>query len=566
MTPKLTMTSKPMIAPKPMMPPSRVLAPTFRNNLPAALLAAAIAVLATPWFLHAQPADTITRNPNAVQLRAVWQKYGTRDNQYVGYGIGGIPDINGDSIAEFSVNTADGLMIYDGSRGVLSDSPSAVLQIGQPDSKRVVTGNFWGTGHTAIAGIRGEEEVINGTTFYHTLVYVYRTDVGHVDTMPASILDPRRMTPRTRMANPIDIVGADLDGDGTDEMILLTGGVDRAGVNLRKFEVWIYKGGPNFQLDSPTVIIRGEHEREGATALYIGHWDDDQYLDMAVATDSIDPGPKKLKFFFGGPGSPWNWTVPDRSVVFGGAVVLDADGDGMLDISVVRPEWRVGLFRSGSGKSIRTRSLTPEDLDGTYYQQGYHNPARLGYLADSLRHYEMLAIFQTGGGGGPVFLGLGGGPNGPDHTYDVYSNAAIFALLEPIADVTGDGWNDLLGSYPQDNFNRGVAAVFAGGPYIPRDSTADVEEIAVAGRERAFSVWPNPMCDALHIAWRGDLRRFPARFVVHDMAGREVARGDVEPWRGEALWQAGARASGAYLLTVFDSNNQLIISIPVIKQ
>jgi hypothetical protein len=50
------------------------------------------------------------------------------------------------------------------------------------------------------------------------------------------------------------------------------------------------------------------------------------------------------------------------------------------------------------------------------------------------------------------------------------------------------------------------------------------------------------------------------------MAGREVARGDVEPWRGEALWQAGARASGAYLLSVFDSNNQLITSIPVIKQ
>jgi hypothetical protein len=57
--------------------------------------------------------------------------------------------------------------------------------------------------------------------------------------------------------------------------------------------------------------------------------------------------------------------------------------------------------------------------------------------------------------------------------------------------------------------------------------------------------------DELHIAWRGDLKRMPARFVVHDMLGTEVASGEVQPWRGEALWRCAEIPSGVYMVSIF---------------
>jgi hypothetical protein len=92
-----------------------------------------------------------------------------------------------------------------------------------------------------------------------------------------------------------------------------------------------------------------------------------------------------------------------------------------------------------------------------------------------------------------------------------------------------------------------------------------VEVVAGEGHGDAVSVWPNPLSEDLHIAWRGDLRRMPHRFAVHDMAGREVARGEVESWRGEALWHCAGVASGAYVLSVYDARGVLITSARLIK-
>jgi hypothetical protein len=138
-----------------------------------------------------------------------------------------------------------------------------------------------------------------------------------------------------------------------------------------------------------------------------------------------------------------------------------------------------------------------------------------------------------------------------------------------IPDVTGDGWDDLLAANPEYGAftPAGIAIILAGGPYIPRDSTwLGVRDIAAEGKHDALSLWPNPVRDELNIAWRGDLKRMPSRFVVHDLLGRLIASGTVDAGRGAALWRCADVAVGCYLLSIFDATNTLLSSTEVIKQ
>ncbi|HVZ40173.1 MAG TPA: T9SS type A sorting domain-containing protein [Candidatus Kapabacteria bacterium] len=409
---------------------------------------------------------------------------------------------------------------------------------------------------------------------YSDVVYLYRSEGGFIDTVHPVIVDPRRMTPATRISSTVDVIGADLDGDGADELIVVNGGIVRGTVKSLQYEVWIYKGGPGFQLDTPTVIIRDNGKRSEATGLVAGRWDGDQYLDIAVSGIDYDSVGRKigqrLKFWFGNAGSPWNWTTPDRGVVLDNQFItaLDCDGDGVLDLAMPPIDsFRVRLFRSGNGKSWRTRTLAYDDIDATYYRKGYASVNRLGYLSDSLKHFEMLGIGGADGNGPTTVLGLNGGTNGPDHQYDAYeASGEEFSVDAPIQDVTGDGWNDWMIGYSERGFHAGFAAIYAGGPYIPRDSTSGVEDVAVAGVRTAISVWPNPAHDELHMAWRGDLHRMPSRFTAHDMLGRLVAEGRVEPWRGEALWNCSGRPAGVYVLSIYSDDNSLLATTRIIKQ
>jgi len=65
---------------------------------------------------------------------------------------------------------------------------------------------------------------------------------------------------------------------------------------------------------------------------------------------------------------------------------------------------------------------------------------------------------------------------------------------------------------------------------------------------------------------RGTLKRMPARLEVHDMAGRLVTSGPVQPWRGSALWRCASVPSGAYLLTVLDSDGAPVSTATILKQ
>jgi hypothetical protein len=339
---------------------------------------------------------------------------------------------------------------------------------------------------------------------------------------------------------------------------MMFGGRYSNGELSRKPEVWIYRGGPEFQVDSPTVVLRDSEENDAAGyQMHIGRFDNDERPDLVMGFKAQGSG-SKLNLFFRSDGSPWNWSQPDRVVAMGGVTSLDCDGDGMLDIATGGFGNYVAVFLSGSGKDIRTRSLDNNDADLRYAP--YASPLALGYLSDSSRRYQMLGILGDG-----LKRGFSGGPGGPDPFWVTYSGE-LWGGYQAIGDVTGDGWTELMTGISTVNFDAGIAVIYAGGPYIPRDPSLGVRAIAGEGHADALSVWPNPVTTELHIAWRGDLKRMPRLFAVYDLAGKLIAQGDVESWRGEALWQCADAPADVYILSISDYRGEVIATTRVIKQ
>jgi hypothetical protein len=286
-----------------------------------------------------------------------------------------------------------------------------------------------------------------------------------------------------------------------------------------------------------------------------------------------------LRFYWSDENSPWSWAErqPDRDIpIVEGTIGLsyylhnptpyleDYDGDGVGDLDgseFVEGIDGVRVYLS-SRKNARTRSFTLDDADIYYPDQfrGY----TIGPLNDSLGKHDMLAL---------VYRYVSGSASGPDFDYEAYYSPDGLDEYSrgrgmPVGDVTGDGWPDIADGHEMEGpaVNTGVAMVLAGGPYIPFDDPSMVvEEYPVAGESTGLYLWPNPVDDELHIAWKGNLRTMPSRFEIHDMNGELVVEGEVEAYRGEALWRCAGVAAGAYLLTAYDKENNRIADARIIK-
>ncbi|MEP7220984.1 MAG: hypothetical protein ABI876_18810, partial [Bacteroidota bacterium] len=282
--------------------------------------------------LHAQ-ISTITKNPKATLLHRLWLM-GDKTGQgaLVGYGGGGLGDIFGTGRNAWAVcvgKTGDWQVFTYDSSATINPPPVASFYGG---FRHPVVGDFYGTGHNVIGFVSGTVDSANNR---YPLIKLYRTDSNRIDSIPSAVIDMQKTTGIRSF--PKEIIGRDLDGDGADELLLYFSGTLSAEKIDYDGQIWIYRGGPNFQVDSPTVILR-DPERyggDGYQRLYIGRIDSDNHIDLMTTSDYAG-GVQKQKIWWGRDGSPWNWTTPDTTLTFGDfwMAALDCDGDGILDWAI----------------------------------------------------------------------------------------------------------------------------------------------------------------------------------------------------------------------------------------
>lgn len=537
--------------------------------------------------------NEIVRSDSAQLLRKVWMQRGSvAGGDRVGEGAGSVGDINGDSIMDLAwyFGRTGQWWIHLGSDEGISTAPYQVFDGLGANPKHPLWGNFYGDGSLHVMFPDGY--IADSEKGWVSAEYpLFSVQGDTISQIPRAVLQPTRTAWPDMTGTPQFYFAVDLNKDGNDELVAVVSVLTRARVRDTRAEVWIFAGGPEFSLDRPTVVLKDDQENDGTLYAAVGDLDGDSYPEIIIGGIYKEAPRNQLKFWRGASSitslsaSPnrtldldaTELTLPPTSPVF-----LDVDGDSALDIvgnrlpDVSSDRWQINLYSSRSGRSVWDRTFSEGDAQRIYRTTGLYAGGSLGYINDSGRRYAMLGLFGPGGSGGAGVYGLSGGADGPNSTYDGYYSAAddgmiagsVFGVGGPVGDATGDGWDDYLTGNPQwYGQDQGIVLLLSGGPYIPTDDpTVSVREAPVAGEAVGLSLWPNPVVEELHIAWKGNLRKMPDRLVVYDAAGRLVVEGEVEGWRGSAIWRCGSVASGTYLLVVFDETGEVIATARVVKE
>ncbi|MCB0714143.1 MAG: T9SS type A sorting domain-containing protein [Ignavibacteriae bacterium] len=543
--------------------------------------------------------NEIVPNPNAVLLRNVWMVQGQPGDR-VGEGVGSVGDINNDSIGDFAWyqrSTHQWTVQLGGE--TIATTPYQLIDSLGTIPPQPVTGNFFGDGIRAV-GFSGFFHV-DSSGPRRKLFMRYRVFIVHADTIDTKgglTFAPDQTWQLGLETTHTTALAADMDQDGDDELIIVVPGTQFDQSVDKRAEIWIFEGGSSFQLDSPSVVLKDTEENFTYFNATIGKLNNDPYPDILIAGDYTDgppdtdgpPGnrPVRMKFWWGNQNVHNLPTQPERTVQFSDPdyphisfvrpflPLFDTDGDSIQEFLLPAADGNWYFYdMSAEGKSSQTRDFTLADADATY--QGFNIVYKVGYLNDSLRRYEMIG--RTGGvgvGGDAQLVLMSGGKKGANLTYDGYYSASddgiksgnVFGVGATIPNCTGSGWDCYATANPSwGGNNEGIVILLEGGAYIPNDdSTLSVEEVATQEHHAAFHIWPNPVIDELHVAWRGDLKNPPSLLVVYDINGREVVSGAVEPWRGEALWKCHDVSAGTYLLIIYDTNGTMIASTTIIKQ
>lgn len=553
------------------------------------LLGVLVALVISPIRMTAQ--NELVPAPNAVQLRRIWTQQGRplRADEY-GYNVWGGTDLTGDGIADFAVyrNTDNTWLFYAG-----GNPPDTVpfLIIDSVGSVPPYCADFFDDGSLLMLLRDGSARVVDGLTRYYDRVRLFEVRPEGLASEPTTTYDHGAQEPPVeRFLREFFVL--DVNNDSVEDLAVSLGGLrtgDTRESDLTR-QIWFYLGGPEFGIDTPTVIIRdtSEYGTPDNWEVRFGDFDGDGRTDM-VCGGSYPTGGPMLRFWWGDENSPGSWSTRpadrDLQLVDGVTGIRDVqrlgffrlDGDDIPDLVGYTGGEAAGTYVYLSTRgNPRTRAFSVEQADVQYPHIGF-STTPMGYLNDDRHRYEMLPL---GGSVEPnqiARLAVSGSVYGPDHDYEAWyapgldglANEFIFQRGAAVGDVTGDSYDDFLISDPTYGplVNTGIAFLLTGGPDIPLDDTTlNVRSYPVAGDPDGLFLWPNPVGEELHIAWKGNLKRIPVRFAVYSWDGREIVSGPVDPYRGSALWTCATVPPGRYLLIAYDNTGRTIGSAPVLKQ
>ena len=534
--------------------------------------------------LYAQPVvEPITQNPDAVLLRRIWTITGN-DGDRVGQGCGPVGDINGDSITDFAVQF--GLIsqwrVYLGGSPAPTTEPVWVGDSLFGEISYPIYGDFFDNDSVVVAFSDFIPIEQSGTRAPQ--LRFFRAANG---TLSDSAMVVQDMYSRSKIRMSMDVVlAANMDEESGDELIIANGGVRRQEPFIRIPEIWLYRGGSGFQVDTPSYIIRDEEATTGDQfyTAKLFDLDGDRYVDLLSVAKYAEGF--KLKMWFGTETSPWTWTQPDRQIILYNTVGLyyplfeDFDGDRKLDIAALPGPGSIHhglyLYLSRNAPSFREHSFLLTDAQRAFSEQPVF-PQTIGWLNDSSNRVAMLGIRRpVPSSSGATALAFSGSRNGPDAAFDALygphldglAEGNVFDLSFTGMDYNGDGWRDHLTSNSGWPSNKsGIVLILAGGPYIPLDDpTVSVRTEPMANHQKGLYLWPNPATTELNLAWRGDLATMPTRFSIHDIAGKLITENEIRPEHGSARWSTAAVPSGTYLLTAYDRSGKVLASTQILVQ
>ncbi|MCC7438637.1 MAG: hypothetical protein IT211_09115, partial [Armatimonadetes bacterium] len=219
-------------------------------------------LLAVPsLLLRAQPADTIVPNPNAVLLKRIWMVRGSSGGEErVGEGAAALGAVVKDSLEDFAVYSGTSFQwkVYAGATPAPSTTPIQVFD--SLSYVPAIRGHFRQPEEVLVGFTGFERRFIKGVPYDLMRLRLYQTNGDRlIDTTPVVVLDGHLLDSAHSLF-PSSIQVSDLNKDGYSDLVILFAGFLRAGVTSTVGEIWIYEGGPNFQVDSPTVVLRDTEE------------------------------------------------------------------------------------------------------------------------------------------------------------------------------------------------------------------------------------------------------------------------------------------------------------------
>ena len=253
--------------------------------------------------LRAQPIiEPITQNPDAVLLRRIWTLTGS-DGDRVGDDCGPVGDINGDSITDFAVHFGDQRRwrVYLGGSPAPTTEPVWILDSSVAVPGYPVYGDFFGDKKLTV-GFGSFVDVNNGSSYSYQL-RLFASMAGSLSDEEFAILDPYSRN-KSELIYPATIQVANLDQELGDELLLAMSSMYKGGEYSQYPEIWLYRGGSGFTVDTPSYVIRDGEATIGDQfyTAKVMDLDGDRYMDLVTVGQYAEG--YKLKMWFGTETSP----------------------------------------------------------------------------------------------------------------------------------------------------------------------------------------------------------------------------------------------------------------------
>lgn len=376
-------------------------------------------------------------------------------------------------------------------------------------------------------------------------------------------------------------LAGDVDGDGTDDLIIGAPYESRAGYPAGVGFAYVisYAGAPIYELVNWSLY---ENEHVGSSVAGVGDSNGDGFADLLVGGPDVNGSHIQmgLAHHFDGASGGETGTIisirPTDAGRFGGSVsgVGDVDGDGLPDYIIgargdtsdTKPLYpgRAQLQRSATGP---LSLASPNEQDGGQF--GAVVSAAGDLTGDGVPDILVSAVGESDPGA-PAEVGrvhILSGADGDRWTTLTFpsteAGAHFGSAVAGNVDHDGDGWPDVLVGAVQATYGAvrtGLAFLFHASSFVDAAPPTPRHTLTV-------SVTPNPVSAGATIRWSAPIGS-RTRIVLYDVLGRNVGviiDGTSSGQTETARWNRRDLPAGTYVLRLYSESESVATRLTVVR-